>query len=193
MTISRRHTISQPQGLRFGGEFYRRRFSKAGVMRPVLPSSTDSARPRCSISSSPRRAPDVRPGATQGVPGYRAMIFDDDMRPAPIGTVGRLGVRGPTGCRYLADPERQREYCAMLEPDGRCLSQDDDGYFWFPGAHRRHDRIGWLQYFRRRNRGGPARTSGGARMRRHRRRRSGARPYVKACVVLKEHGPRARI
>jgi len=76
---------------------------------------------------------DVRPGATgKAVPGYRAMIFDDDMRPAPIGTVGRLGVRGPTGCRYLADPERQREYVRDgWNLTGDAYRMDDDGYFWF--------------------------------------------------------------
>ena len=38
------------------------------------------------------------------------MIVDDDMRPLPAGQVGRLAVRGPTGCRYLANPEQQRKY-----------------------------------------------------------------------------------
>jgi 2-aminobenzoate-CoA ligase len=43
------------------------------------------------------------------VPGYVAAILDDDGRPLPPGQVGRLAVKGPTGCRYLADA-RQRDY-----------------------------------------------------------------------------------
>jgi 2-aminobenzoate-CoA ligase len=76
---------------------------------------------------------DVRPGATgKAVPGYRAMIFDDEMRPVPPGTVGRLGVRGPTGCRYLADLERQRSYVRDgWNLTGDAYRMDEDGYFWF--------------------------------------------------------------
>src|SRR5258707_12646078 len=43
------------------------------------------------------------------VPGYEAKIVDDDMKELPAGTVGKLAVRGPTGCRYLAD-SRQSSY-----------------------------------------------------------------------------------
>src|SRR4029079_16614999 len=44
----------------------------------------------------------ARPGATGTVvPGYRACVLDDDGREVPRGTVGRLAVKGPTGCRYL--------------------------------------------------------------------------------------------
>ena len=46
----------------------------------------------------------ARPGATgKAVPGYRACVMDDDGQPAPAGDVGKLAVKGPTGCRYLAD------------------------------------------------------------------------------------------
>ncbi len=52
----------------------------------------------------------AKPGATgTPVPGYSAQIVDDEMRPLPPGQVGRLAIKGPTGCRYLAD-ERQRQY-----------------------------------------------------------------------------------
>jgi 2-aminobenzoate-CoA ligase len=52
----------------------------------------------------------AKPGATGTVvPGYQACVIDDDGRPLPRGQVGRLAVKGPTGCRYLAD-ERQRNY-----------------------------------------------------------------------------------
>jgi 2-aminobenzoate-CoA ligase len=50
-------------------------------------------------------------GGTTGHPvaGYEARIVDDDMNELPPGTVGKLAVRGPTGCRYLAD-SRQSNY-----------------------------------------------------------------------------------
>jgi 2-aminobenzoate-CoA ligase len=74
----------------------------------------------------------IRPGATgQPLPGYRAMVVDDDMRPLPPGEIGRLAVRGPTGCRYLAD-ERQREYVRDgWNLTGDAYKVDEDGYFWF--------------------------------------------------------------
>ena len=51
----------------------------------------------------------AKPGATgTAVPGYRACVMDDAGHPLPPGKVGRLAVKGPTGCRYLAD-DRQRE------------------------------------------------------------------------------------
>jgi 2-aminobenzoate-CoA ligase len=48
---------------------------------------------------------------TTGLPvsGYEAKVVDDDMSELPDGTVGKLAVRGPTGCRYLAD-KRQSNY-----------------------------------------------------------------------------------
>ncbi len=75
---------------------------------------------------------DIRPGATGlPVPGYEARIIDDDGGPAPDGTVGRLAVRGPTGCRYLADP-RQRTYVQDgWNVTGDAFLRDEDGYFWF--------------------------------------------------------------
>jgi 2-aminobenzoate-CoA ligase len=52
----------------------------------------------------------IRPGSTGlPVPGYRVCILDEEYRPVPAHTPGRLAVRGPTGCRYLADP-RQTNY-----------------------------------------------------------------------------------
>ena len=47
---------------------------------------------------------EIRPGATgRPVPGYEARVIDAEGREVTPGTVGRLAVRGPTGCRYLAD------------------------------------------------------------------------------------------
>jgi 2-aminobenzoate-CoA ligase len=65
------------------------------------------------------------------VPGYEAIVVGADMRPLPAGEVGRLAVRGPTGCRYLADP-RQTEYVVDgWNVTGDSFHVDEDGYFWF--------------------------------------------------------------
>jgi len=76
---------------------------------------------------------DIRPGATgTPVPGYKAQVIDDDGQPVPAGTVGRLAVKGPTGCRYLADPERQARYVHDgWNLTGDAYLCDEDGYFWY--------------------------------------------------------------
>lgn len=75
---------------------------------------------------------DVRPGATgKPIPGYEACILDEDGNALPAGVVGRLAVKGPTGCRYLAD-ERQRTYIHRgWNLTGDAYLMDADGYFWF--------------------------------------------------------------
>jgi 2-aminobenzoate-CoA ligase len=75
---------------------------------------------------------EIRPGATgKPVPGYEAKIVDDEGNDLPPGTMGRLAVRGPTGCRYLAD-ERQRKYVQNgWNITGDTFVMDEDGYFWF--------------------------------------------------------------
>ncbi len=80
---------------------------------------------------------DIRPGATgKPIPGYRACVLDDGGNPMPAGEVGRLAVKGPTGCRYLAD-ERQQSYVnSGWNLTGDAYSMDDDGYFWY---HARTD------------------------------------------------------
>jgi 2-aminobenzoate-CoA ligase len=78
------------------------------------------------------RVDDLAPGTT-GTPvtGYQARIVDDDMQEVPRGTVGRLAVRGPTGCRYLADP-RQRNYVRDgWNLTGDSFVQDTGGHFHF--------------------------------------------------------------
>ena len=72
----------------------------------------------------------ARPGATgTPVPGYLACVLDDAGKPAPPGQVGRLAVKGPTGCRYLAD-ERQRQYVHDgWNVTGDAYLMDPDGYF----------------------------------------------------------------
>jgi 2-aminobenzoate-CoA ligase len=75
---------------------------------------------------------EVRAGSTgRPVPGYEACILGDDGKPVPPGTIGRLAVRGPTGCRYLAD-ERQKKYVQNgWNVTGDTYVMDADGYFWY--------------------------------------------------------------
>ncbi|MEZ5514037.1 MAG: AMP-binding protein [Steroidobacteraceae bacterium] len=74
----------------------------------------------------------VRPGATgKPLPGYEAVVLDEAGHVLPPGVSGRLAVRGPTGCRYLAD-SRQREYVVDgWNVTGDRYRVDEDGYFWF--------------------------------------------------------------
>ncbi len=75
---------------------------------------------------------DVRRGAIgKVVPGFEARIVDDAMQPLPPGRIGRLALRGPTGCRYLADP-RQTDYVKDgWNLPGDAFVMDDDGYFTY--------------------------------------------------------------
>jgi 2-aminobenzoate-CoA ligase len=86
------------------------------------------------------RFSDAAPGTTgRPVAGYEAKIVDDDMREKPRGEVGRLAVRGPTGCRYLAD-RRQDDYVRDgWNLTGDAFTQDESGYFHF--AARNDDMI----------------------------------------------------
>jgi 2-aminobenzoate-CoA ligase len=83
---------------------------------------------------------DSHPGCTgRPVTGYEAKVVDEAMREVPRGEVGRLAVRGPTGCRYLADP-RQRQYVRDgWNITGDAFWQDEDGRFHF--AARNDDMI----------------------------------------------------
>jgi len=73
---------------------------------------------------------DAKPGATgKPVPGYVAAIVDDELKPLPPGKVGRLAIKGPTGCRYLAD-DRQRQYVqGGWNLTGDAYLVDEDGWF----------------------------------------------------------------
>jgi 2-aminobenzoate-CoA ligase len=65
----------------------------------------------------------------QVVPGYVAEIHDDDGVPLPPGSIGRLAVKGPTGCKYLGD-ERQTTYVRNgWNYPGDAYSMDENGYF----------------------------------------------------------------
>jgi 2-aminobenzoate-CoA ligase len=75
---------------------------------------------------------DVRPGAIgKAVPGYEVAVLDENLQPLPAGEVGRLAVRGPTGCRYL-DDNRQTVYVqGGWNITGDACSMDPDGYVYF--------------------------------------------------------------
>ena len=74
----------------------------------------------------------VRAGATgQVVPGYQACVLGDDGQPVAPGVVGRLAVKGPTGCRYLDDP-RQTSYVQNgWNLTGDAYRVDEDGFYWY--------------------------------------------------------------
>ena len=78
------------------------------------------------------RVGDAHPGTTgRPVTGYEAKIVGDDMKELPRGSVGRLAVRGPTGCRYLAD-KRQKDYVRnSWNLTGDTFMQDENGRFNF--------------------------------------------------------------
>ncbi|MET9882760.1 AMP-binding protein [Streptomyces sp. NPDC006430] len=73
---------------------------------------------------------DIRPGATgRVVPGWQAQVVDGSGRPVADNVPGLLAVRGPVGCRYLADP-RQAEYVRNgWNLTGDTYVRDPEGYF----------------------------------------------------------------
>ncbi|RLJ67569.1 benzoate-CoA ligase family protein [Sulfurisoma sediminicola] len=78
------------------------------------------------------RAGEMRPGATgKPVPGYAAAVLDAAGRPVAPGVVGRLAVKGPTGCRYLDDPRQQAYVQGGWNITGDAYWIDADGYFHF--------------------------------------------------------------
>ena len=74
---------------------------------------------------------DIRPGATgRAVPGYTATVLDSNDNEIAEG-VGRLAIKGPTGCRYL-DDERQKNYVVNgWNVTGDTYRKDADGYYWY--------------------------------------------------------------
>ncbi|MCQ1851698.1 AMP-binding protein [Neorhizobium galegae] len=86
------------------------------------------------------RLGDSRPACTgKPLTGYEAIVVGDDMNEVPRGTIGRLAVKGPIGCRYLAD-DRQEDYVKDgWNLTGDSFVEDEDGYFHF--AARSDDMI----------------------------------------------------
>jgi 2-aminobenzoate-CoA ligase len=86
------------------------------------------------------RLGDAAPASTgKPVSGYEAKIVGDDMKEKPRGEVGKLAVRGPTGCRYLADKRQDSYVRDGWNLTGDAFAQDDKGYFHF--AARADDMI----------------------------------------------------
>jgi 2-aminobenzoate-CoA ligase len=75
---------------------------------------------------------DARPGATgKVVPGYEARVMDEDGVEVAPGTIGRLAVKGPTGCRYLDDPRQANYVQDGWNYTGDAYVVDADGYFFY--------------------------------------------------------------
>jgi 2-aminobenzoate-CoA ligase len=75
---------------------------------------------------------DVRRGAIgKVVPGYTAKVVDDTGEEVPRGTIGKLAVVGPTGCRYLDDARQGNYVKEGWNYPGDAFMQDADGYFFY--------------------------------------------------------------
>uniref|UniRef100_A0AAU1ZTW8 AMP-binding protein n=1 Tax=Streptomyces sp. NBC_00093 TaxID=2975649 RepID=A0AAU1ZTW8_9ACTN len=73
---------------------------------------------------------DIRPGTTGvPVPGWHARVQDENGEPVPDGTPGLLAVRGPVGCRYLADPRQGTYVRDGWNITGDTYVREGDGYF----------------------------------------------------------------
>lgn len=81
------------------------------------------------ISAAPA---DVRRGAIgRVVPGYTAKVVDDSGQEVPRGSIGKLAVIGPTGCRYLNDARQANYVKDGWNYPGDAFVQDEDGYFFY--------------------------------------------------------------
>ena len=75
---------------------------------------------------------EVRRGAVgKAVPGFTAKIVDDDGNEVPRGTVGKLAIIGPVGCRYLEDPRQTAYVKNGWNYPGDAFVEDEDGYFFY--------------------------------------------------------------
>jgi len=83
---------------------------------------------------------DAKPATTgRVIKGYSAKVVDEEMKEVPRGTVGKLAVRGPTGCRYMQDDRQQKYVRDGWNLTGDAFYQDEKGYFHF--AARADDMI----------------------------------------------------
>ncbi len=70
------------------------------------------------------------------IKGYELAVLDENGVRLPAGKIGRLAVKGPTGCRYFDDP-RQSDYVQNgWNITGDACHMDEDGHIAF---HTRHD------------------------------------------------------
>jgi 2-aminobenzoate-CoA ligase len=74
----------------------------------------------------------IRPGATgKAVPGYEATLLDEHDKPFAGEGQGRLAIKGPTGCRYLADARQKTYVVNGWNVTGDIYRRDADGYYWY--------------------------------------------------------------
>ncbi len=86
------------------------------------------------------RFEDSQPSCTgKPVRGYEVRIVDENMNDMPVDEVGRLAVRGPTGCRYLNDARQEKYVQDGWNITGDSFSMDAQGYLHF--AARNDDMI----------------------------------------------------
>jgi len=75
---------------------------------------------------------EFKPGSLgKAVPGYEVKVMDDHGQELPRGHIGRLAVRGPTGCKYLDDARQQNYVVNGWNFPGDAVLQDADGYFFY--------------------------------------------------------------
>ena len=75
---------------------------------------------------------DIRDGAIgKAIPGFSATILDANGNELPAGEIGRLAVKGPTGCRYLSDIRQANYVQNGWNIPGDSMWRDEDGYFWY--------------------------------------------------------------
>jgi benzoate-CoA ligase len=82
------------------------------------------------------RAGEVRPGSSgRPVPGYEALIVDDEGRPVPRGEIGNLRVKGDSiMAGYWNQHEKTK--ATLFGPwiaTGDKYYEDEDGYLWYCG------------------------------------------------------------
>ena len=75
---------------------------------------------------------DIRDGAIgKAIPGFSATILDANGNELPAGEIGRLGVKGPTCCRYISDVRQANYVQNGWNIPGDSMWRDEDGYFWY--------------------------------------------------------------
>ena len=76
---------------------------------------------------------DIKPGAIgKQIPGFQVRVVDDDFNDVNGGEIGQMIVKGPNGCRYLDDRERQKKYIRDgWNLSGDLCKVDDDGYIYY--------------------------------------------------------------
>ena len=73
-----------------------------------------------------------KPGSTGvPVPGYEIRVVDENGKELPDGKEGLLAVRGPTGCKYLADSRQSKYVKGGWNLTGDVFRRDEDGHYWF--------------------------------------------------------------